>query len=193
VGLKHLALPPFTFSVTIPAWTLLALPPLHSVESVHTDKDIYPDARKFDGFRFFKLCEKEGDDVLAVALRHQDSKFVLRTSTIICVMTIMVEVLNILQLLQWDLNKVELELVGVCCINKLIGKTKIEDALKSLDRLTEAKARRAGAQLLKVYQTTAHEFDGFRFLKLRERDGDDVLAARHAWWVTPASYPDLLL
>jgi hypothetical protein len=71
-------------------------------------------------------------------------------------MTIMVEVLNILQLLQWDLNKVEFKPVNVCCIKKLIGKTKLEDALKSLDRLTEEKARRAGAQLLKVTNMIDH-------------------------------------
>jgi len=67
VGLKRLALRPFTFSngVTIPAGTLLGLP-LHSV---HTDEDIYSNAHEFDGFRFFKLREKEGDDVLAA--RHQ--------------------------------------------------------------------------------------------------------------------------
>ena len=67
VGLKRLALHPFTFSngVTIPAGTLLALP-LHSV---HTDEEIYPNAHEFDGLRFFRLREKEGDDVLAA--RHQ--------------------------------------------------------------------------------------------------------------------------
>jgi cytochrome P450 len=67
VGLKRLALRPFTFSngVTVPAGTLLALP-LHSV---HTDEKIYPNAHEFDGFRFLRLREKEGDDVLAA--RHQ--------------------------------------------------------------------------------------------------------------------------
>jgi cytochrome P450 len=67
VGLKRLALRPFTFSngVTIPAGTLLAVP-LHSV---HTDEEIYPNALEFDGFRFFKLREKEGDGVLAAG--HQ--------------------------------------------------------------------------------------------------------------------------
>jgi len=67
MGLKRLALRPFTFSngVTIPAGTLLGLP-LHSV---HTDEEIYPNAHEFDGFRFFRLREKEGDDVLAA--RHQ--------------------------------------------------------------------------------------------------------------------------
>jgi cytochrome P450 len=67
VGLNRLALRPFTFSngVTIPAGTLIGLP----VHSVHTDEEIYPNAQEFDGFRFLKLREKEGDDVLAA--RHQ--------------------------------------------------------------------------------------------------------------------------
>ena len=67
VGLKRLALRPVTFSngVTIPAGTLLGLP----LNSVHTDEEIYPNADEFDGFRFFRLREKEGDDVLAA--RHQ--------------------------------------------------------------------------------------------------------------------------
>ncbi|KAF8459906.1 cytochrome P450 [Russula ochroleuca] len=66
-GLNRLALAPFTFSngVTIPAGTLFGLP----VHSVHTDDELYPDAQEFDGFRFLKLREKEGDDVLAA--RHQ--------------------------------------------------------------------------------------------------------------------------
>ena len=63
VGLERLSLPPFTFSkgVTIPAGTPLALP-LHSANA---NEDIYPNAHEFDAFRFFWLCEKEGDDVLA--------------------------------------------------------------------------------------------------------------------------------
>ena len=63
VGLEHLSLRPFTSSngVNIPAGTLLALP-LHSA---HADEEIYPNAHEFDAFRFFRLCEKEGDDVLA--------------------------------------------------------------------------------------------------------------------------------
>jgi cytochrome P450 len=67
VGLNRLALRPFTFSngVTIPAGTLIGLPD----HSVHTDEEIYPNAQEFDGFRFLKLREKEGDDVLAA--RHQ--------------------------------------------------------------------------------------------------------------------------
>ncbi len=67
VGLKRLALRPFTFSngVTVPAGTLLALP----VHSVHMDDEIYPNAQNFDGFRFSKLREGEGDDVMAAG--HQ--------------------------------------------------------------------------------------------------------------------------
>ncbi|KAF8471427.1 cytochrome P450 [Russula ochroleuca] len=67
LGLNRLALRPFTFSngVTIPAGTLIGLPD----HSVHTDEEIYPNAQEFDGFRFLKLREKEGDDVLAA--RHQ--------------------------------------------------------------------------------------------------------------------------
>ena len=62
VGLKRLSLRPFTFSngVTIPAGTLLALP----LDSAHADEEIYSNAHEFDA-RFFRLCEKEGDDVLA--------------------------------------------------------------------------------------------------------------------------------
>jgi cytochrome P450 len=67
VGLNRLALSPFTFSngVTIPAGTLFGLP----VHAVHTDEKLYPNAQEFDGLRFLKLREKEGDDVLAA--RHQ--------------------------------------------------------------------------------------------------------------------------
>ena len=67
MGLNRLSLSPFTFSngVTIPAGTLFGLP----VHSVHMDEEIYPNAQEFDGFRFLKLREKEGDDVLAA--RHQ--------------------------------------------------------------------------------------------------------------------------
>jgi cytochrome P450 len=65
--MARLALRPFTFSngVTIPAGTLLALP----VHSVHMDEELHPNAQEFDGFRFFKLREKERDDVLET--RHQ--------------------------------------------------------------------------------------------------------------------------
>ena len=67
MGLIRLALRPFTFSngVTIPAGTRLGLP----VHSVHMDEELYPNAQTFDGFRFFKLREKRGDD--ALESRHQ--------------------------------------------------------------------------------------------------------------------------
>jgi cytochrome P450 len=67
VGLNRLALRPFTFSngVTIPAGTRLGIP----IHSVHMDEKLYPNAQEFDGFRFFKLRGKEGDDVLET--RHQ--------------------------------------------------------------------------------------------------------------------------
>jgi hypothetical protein len=45
--------------------------------------------------------------IIAAALRHQSSKFMLRISTIIAVMTIIVEVPNMLQLLHKDSNKAE--------------------------------------------------------------------------------------
>jgi cytochrome P450 len=65
--MKRLALRHFTRSndVAIPAGTLLALP----VHSVHMDEEIYPKAHKFDGFRFLKLREKEGDGIMVA--RHQ--------------------------------------------------------------------------------------------------------------------------
>jgi len=67
MGLRRLALRPFTFSngVTIPAGTLLALP----VHSVHMDEEIYPNAQDFDGFRFSNLREVEGD--VDMATSHQ--------------------------------------------------------------------------------------------------------------------------
>ena len=52
---------PFTFSngVTIPAGTLIAVPTTAS----HTDEGIYENANEFDGFRFAKLRESEGNAV----------------------------------------------------------------------------------------------------------------------------------
>ena len=38
------------------------------VFSAHTSEESYPNAQAFDGFHFLKLCEKEGDVVLAA--RH---------------------------------------------------------------------------------------------------------------------------
>jgi cytochrome P450 len=59
VGVVRLTLRPFTLSngVTIPAGTLVSLP----LRAVHADREIYPNAEEFDGFRFSKLREQEGD------------------------------------------------------------------------------------------------------------------------------------
>jgi cytochrome P450 len=55
----RLALRPFTFSngVTIPAGTLIAIPG----SAAHRDEANYHDPDTFDGFRFAKLRESEGD------------------------------------------------------------------------------------------------------------------------------------
>jgi hypothetical protein len=109
--------------------------------------------------------------ILAAALRHQSSKFILRTSTIICMMTIMVEVLNILQFLQRDSIKVEPEL-GIFRIEifslyrsifrkkMIFKKADVEDALKGLDRLIQEVAQIAGAQLLKDTNMIDHGVRG---------------------------------
>lgn len=62
----RLTLRPFTFSngVTIPADTYVALP----VNSIHSNEEIYPNAEEFDGFRFSKLRDEEGDVMMT---RHQ--------------------------------------------------------------------------------------------------------------------------
>ena len=69
VGLNLLALAPrlFIFSnvVTISAGTLFALP----LYSVRTDEEIYSNDHEIDSFQFFRLRNKERDDVLAA--RHQ--------------------------------------------------------------------------------------------------------------------------
>ena len=63
--MNRLAIRPFTFSngVTVPAGTLIVVPG----GSIHRDGEIYPNPEEFDGFRFSKLRERDGD---AVA-RHQ--------------------------------------------------------------------------------------------------------------------------
>jgi cytochrome P450 len=55
----RLALRSFTFSngVTIPAGTLIAIPG----SAAHRDEANYHDPDTFDGFRFAKLRESEGD------------------------------------------------------------------------------------------------------------------------------------
>ena len=57
--MARLALRPFTFSngTTIPAGTLVALP----LGAVHVDGEIYANPDQFDGFRFSKLRDMEGD------------------------------------------------------------------------------------------------------------------------------------
>jgi cytochrome P450 len=56
---NRLALRPFTFSngVTIPTGTLISMPG----SAIHRDKAIYHDPDTFDGFRFAKLRESEGE------------------------------------------------------------------------------------------------------------------------------------
>ena len=65
VAVVRLALRPFTFSngVTVPAGALIALPSA----AVHMDGEIFPNAEKFDGFRYAKLRERDGD----AAVGHQ--------------------------------------------------------------------------------------------------------------------------
>ncbi len=64
VRLNRVALRPFTFSngVTVPAGTLVSVP----ASVVHTDEEIYPNPEGFDGFRFAKLRERDGDDAMPV-------------------------------------------------------------------------------------------------------------------------------
>ena len=66
VATTRLALRPFTFSngVTVPAGTLVAMPS----SATHRDERNYPNPDVFDGFRFAKLREGEGDET---ASRYQ--------------------------------------------------------------------------------------------------------------------------
>jgi len=59
VSISRIALRPFTFSngVTVPAGTRIAVPSA----AVHSDEEIYPNPEEFDGFRFAKLREHDGD------------------------------------------------------------------------------------------------------------------------------------
>ncbi len=61
VSLARLALRPFTFSngVTVPAGTLIAAP----AGAIHSDGEIFPNPEEFDGFRFSKLRERDGNAV----------------------------------------------------------------------------------------------------------------------------------
>ena len=57
--MPRLVLRPFTFSngVTVPAGTLVSIP----ASATHRDERIYPNPDEFDGFRFAKLRESEGN------------------------------------------------------------------------------------------------------------------------------------
>jgi cytochrome P450 len=57
--MSRLALRPFTFSngVTVPAGTLVSIP----ASEANRDERIYSNPDKFDGFRYAKLRESEGD------------------------------------------------------------------------------------------------------------------------------------
>ena len=59
VIMTRLALRPFTFSngVTVPAGTLVTVP----ASAIHADERNYPNPDKFDGFRFSRLRESEGN------------------------------------------------------------------------------------------------------------------------------------
>ena len=65
VVMTRLVLQPFTFStgVTIPPGTLVSVP----ANATQTDETIHENPNKFDGFRFAKLREKEGE----ASGRHQ--------------------------------------------------------------------------------------------------------------------------
>jgi len=65
VLITRLALRPFTFSngVTVPAGTLIAV----SGTDIHADGEIYTNPEEFDGFRFARLREQDGDAVV----KHQ--------------------------------------------------------------------------------------------------------------------------
>jgi cytochrome P450 len=59
--MNRLALRPFTFSngMVIPAGTLVSVP----ASAVHRDERIFANPDEFDGFRFAKLRESDGDNV----------------------------------------------------------------------------------------------------------------------------------
>ncbi|KAI9447172.1 cytochrome P450, partial [Lactarius psammicola] len=66
VALFRLALRPFTFSngVTVPAGTLIAAP----IGAIHRDGEAFSNPEEFDGFRFAKLRERDGNVVACQAL-----------------------------------------------------------------------------------------------------------------------------
>lgn len=55
----RLALRPFTFSngVTIPKGTIVSIP----ASAIHMDENIYSNPEQFDGFRFSKARDMDGD------------------------------------------------------------------------------------------------------------------------------------
>ena len=59
VAVSRLALKPFTFSngVTVPAGTFVSVP----ATAAQRDERSFPNPNQFDGFRFSKLRESEGD------------------------------------------------------------------------------------------------------------------------------------
>jgi cytochrome P450 len=59
LSFNRLVLRPFTFSngVTVPPGTMIAAP----TDPIHKDGDIYPNPEEFDGFRFAKLRERDGN------------------------------------------------------------------------------------------------------------------------------------
>ena len=79
----RLALRPLKLSngMTIPAGTLVAIP----VSAIHRDEISYPNPDVFDGFRFSKLREVEGDAVankyLAVSTSTENVNFGLGRRT----------------------------------------------------------------------------------------------------------------
>jgi cytochrome P450 len=82
VSVDRLAMRPFTFSngVTVPAGTLISIP----ASAAYRDEKIFPSPDKFDGFRFAKLRETEGDTTsryLAVSTSNEHLSFGLGRHT----------------------------------------------------------------------------------------------------------------
>jgi hypothetical protein len=73
VSLTRVALRPFTFSngVTVPAGTQISVPSV----AVHTDGEIYPNPKKFDGFRFAQLRERNGVTVAGQQATSTSSEY----------------------------------------------------------------------------------------------------------------------
>jgi cytochrome P450 len=73
LSLTRVALRPFTFSngVTVPAGTQISVPSV----AVHTDGEIYPNPKKFDGFRFAQLRERNGVTVAGQQATSTSSEY----------------------------------------------------------------------------------------------------------------------